>query len=165
MKRWMPIVALVAALPVAAEPPAHHHYMVGVRANTGKKNAAMLHVEAGRPGLDLALARVNAAEMHRLSIEIGEWVDRTEQAQTDEENLTVAREMEGMSELAGRLTRDTEELLEWTAAEEPTEETRRRIVARCSRLFADFHQVLLHHKAAENKLGIDTPPDPPSPDA
>ncbi|MBK8229743.1 MAG: hypothetical protein IT349_19690 [Candidatus Eisenbacteria bacterium] len=167
------LLALVTGpTPSAATPhQAHLHYMIGVRAYAGSKNAAMLHHEAIAPGLDLSLSLVNAREMGRLAAEIAPWVERIAKESGDEATL-IADELSIMRTRAASAKARSEELESWIAplvgqAATPLlaadDELQRRVVSRAGELFYDFTMILRQHKSAETRLGIPIPPDPPIP--
>lgn len=180
MRHLNPLVAVSAALlaglavptPSVATPhQAHLHYMIGVRAYAGSKNAAMLYHEAIAPGLDLSLSLINAREMGRLAAEITPWVERIA-TESGEDATLIADELSIMRTRAASAQVRSAELEQWIAPLVGTSTTpvpttddalQRKVVARAGEIFYDFTMILRQHKSAETRLGIPIPPDPPIP--
>lgn len=168
------ITALVPAVAAATPHHAHFHYMIGIRAYAGSKNAAMLYQEATAGDLDLRLALINATEMERLANEIAPWVDRVAATPADEAAL-IADEIVAFRERDTSALKRATELRSWIeptvakAGGESTEavpcsaELSTKIAQRAQEIFYDFAMILRSHKSAETKLEIPIPPDPPVP--
>lgn len=161
------LLVTLAWRPADATPhDAHLHYEIGVRANAGARHAAIVHLEAGATGFDVALARDDARQMETLALEIESRVARIERGLRADVD-TIAPELRSMSEnartaarLAVSLGASLDSSLAGSAARR---EPAPLVVTRARELFAAFNRILAGHKRAEQKLGIPVPPDPPPP--
>lgn len=162
------LLAALTSRPANATPhDAHLHYQIGVRANAGARHAAIVHLEAGAAGFDVALARDDARQMETLALEIQSRVARIERGASRADADTIAPELRSMSEnakTAARLATALGASLDSSLAVSSARgETAPLVAARARELFAAFNRILAGHKRAENKLGIPMPPDPPPP--
>jgi hypothetical protein len=169
------LAALFLTAGVASATPhaAHHHYMIGTRANYGVSVARVLHHEASAPGLDLALAQSNLETMAALAIEIRQWVEKTEKAQPKDELRLVREDLAKMRGLATNVEQMAAGLIPKVEAahagplpkgqtmHEPSAELTEALISSSREMFQLFQEILKAHKKAETSVGIPVPQDPP----
>ncbi|MAF26817.1 MAG: hypothetical protein QF819_06800 [Gemmatimonadota bacterium] len=163
------LIALLAAAPAfATANHAHHHYHMGVRAFAGTRHAATLHYESWGGGMDLALARDDAADMERLAGEILERLERLEAVWTPQEARRINRDVASMKSMCARaaaLSRSVVGFIDEATVDGDLvadETLSMRCAGKARELWDLFSGILAAHKRAERVLGIPVPPDPPS---
>lgn len=171
------VLWLGATVATATPHAAHHHYMIGTRANYGLSITKVLHQEASAPGIDLSLAKSNLQTMIGLSVEIRDWVERTEKAQPKEELRLVREDLAKMRGLATNVEQVAKGLVspidvilgqplpKGQTMHEPSEELTASLISGSREMFQVFQELLKAHKKAEAAVGIPVPQDPPKPTA
>lgn len=172
------VVLWLGATAASATPhAAHHHYMVGTRANYGLGISKVLHHEASAPGVDLELAKSNLETTAALAVEIREWVAKTEKVQPKDELRLIREDLAKMRGLATNVEQQAKAAIPMIDAvlalplpkgqpmHEPTPELTASLVSTSRQMFQAFQEILKAHKKAEAAVGIPVPQDPPKPTA